>query len=252
MLSLRGGFDICKKRDHYRYWSRFFRHGWTVRSLVAVAIWVGFVSLVTGMFSGVKLLVPHVALLCGGSGGWRTCQELLLATLLDIFITVVICNCKTWMVLKTTDTAQLQGVMSQRYESSVPRTWARGECELWDVSAGRWSQVRCVKRDSLVQSAESCVWTGCHPPLQCGRSVAHLPVLLARTPPVPVWLWKFGIGVIDLACPSPCSVVVATEAAALRQRIVPVHFQQYFWIGSDVLGYAGVNTQKLLARLHMK
>lgn len=63
MLSLRGGFDICKKRDHYRYWSRFFRHGWTVRSLVAVAIWVGFVSFVTGMFSGVKLLVPHVALL---------------------------------------------------------------------------------------------------------------------------------------------------------------------------------------------
>lgn len=32
----------------------------------------------------------------------------------------------------------------------------------------------------------------------------------------------------DPACPTPCSVVVATEAAALGQRIVPVYFQQDF------------------------
>lgn len=50
---------------------------------------------------------------------------------------------------------------------------------------------------------------------------------------------------IDPACPTPCSVVVATETAALGQRIVPVHFQQDFWKGSDILkvmGYAGLNT----------
>lgn len=33
---------------------------------------------------------------------------------------------------------------------------------------------------------------------------------------------------IDPACPTPCSLAIATEAMALGQRSVPVYFQQDF------------------------
>lgn len=73
---------------------------------------------------------------CVGSGVWRTCQELLMATLLDTVITLVICNCKTWMVLKITGTTKLR------------RT---GEPEVWelcgqDMRKGWVSTLGCVSR----------------------------------------------------------------------------------------------------------
>lgn len=74
----------------------------------------------TGILFGfyiVKNLVPHVALVWDVSR-WPASlwvqefetlnQALLMATLLDAIITVVICNCKTFMVLKTIDVMQLQ------------------------------------------------------------------------------------------------------------------------------------------------
>ena len=81
---------------------------------------MGFVSLMTRILFGfyiVKYLVPHVASVWDVSRWpaslWvqefeRLNQVLLMATLLDAIITVVICNCKTFMVLKTIDATQLQ------------------------------------------------------------------------------------------------------------------------------------------------